>query len=194
MSRGEQQITRNLTDQQLAQQNQAISQEGQSDTQDRSLLMPTIQSLLNSQDYTPQQQSAITQQSLGASNTAFDAWREKAANRTAVTKNCVTGFEYSTTPDGGITVVKIGVAPNPATTTASGSASVSAQFTQCAPVRRRSLLGPHHGPRSQRKRSLFCRSGLSVRTAHAGVAIQSGDLGRVMESTQSVRGGVSELA
>jgi hypothetical protein len=87
MSRGAQQTTRNLTDQQLAQQNQAISQESQSDTQDRSLLMPTIQSLLNSQGYTPQQQSAITQQSLGASNTAFDALREKAANRTAATNN-----------------------------------------------------------------------------------------------------------
>ncbi len=33
-----------------------------------------------------------------------------------VTKNCVTGFEYGTTPDGGITLVKIGVAANPATT------------------------------------------------------------------------------
>jgi hypothetical protein len=87
MSRGAQQTTRNLTDQQLAQQNQMISQENQSNTQDRSLLMPTITSLLNSQGFTPQQQSAITQQSLGASNTAFDALREKAANRTAATNN-----------------------------------------------------------------------------------------------------------
>src|ERR1700688_1073394 len=87
MSRGAQQTTRNLTDQQLAQQNQMISQEGQSDAQDRSLSMPTIQSLLNSQGYTPQQQSAITQQSLGASNTAFSALQEKAANRTAATNN-----------------------------------------------------------------------------------------------------------
>ena len=88
MSRGVEQTTLNLTDQQLAQQNQMISQEGQSDTQDRSLLMPTIQSLLNSQGYTPlQQQWAITQQSLGASNTAFNALQEKAANRTAATNN-----------------------------------------------------------------------------------------------------------
>ena len=87
MSRGAQQTTRNLTDQQIAQQNQAISQESQSDSQDRSLLMPTIQSLLNSQGYTPQQQSAITQQSMGASNTAFNALQEKAANRTAATNN-----------------------------------------------------------------------------------------------------------
>ncbi len=87
MSRGAQQTTRNLSDQQLAQQNQMISQENQSDTQDRSLLMPTIQSLLNSQGYTPKQQSAITQQSMGAANTAFDALRERAANRTAATNN-----------------------------------------------------------------------------------------------------------
>jgi hypothetical protein len=87
MSRGAQQTTRNLTDQQLAQQNQAISQESQSDSQDRSLLMPTIQSLLNSQGYTPQQQSAITQQSLGAANAAFNALQEKAANRTTATNN-----------------------------------------------------------------------------------------------------------
>ena len=87
MSRGAQRTTRQLTDQQLAQQNAQIGQESQSDAQDRSLLMPTIQSLLNSQGYTPQQQSAITQQSLGASNTAFDALRERAANRTAATNN-----------------------------------------------------------------------------------------------------------
>ena len=83
MSRGAQRTTRQLTDQQLAQQNAQIGQESQSDAQDRSLLMPTIQSLLNSQGYTPQQQSAITQQSLGAANTAFDALRERAANRTS---------------------------------------------------------------------------------------------------------------
>jgi len=87
MSRGAQQATRNLTDQQLAQQNQMISQESQSDAQDRSLLVPTIQSLLNSQGFTPQQQSAITQQSLGASNTAFNALQERAANRAAATNN-----------------------------------------------------------------------------------------------------------
>jgi len=55
---------------------------------------------------------------------------------TAATKNCVTGFEYGTTPDGGTTLVKIGVAPNPATTAASGATSVSVQFTQ----------GPPYGP------------------------------------------------
>jgi hypothetical protein len=52
---------------------------------------------------------------------------------TTVTKNCVTGFEYGTTPDGGTTLVKIGIAANPATTAASGSTSVSVQFTQGPP-------------------------------------------------------------
>jgi hypothetical protein len=49
MSRGAQQATRNLARQQLARQNQASSQENQSERQDRALLMPPIQSLLNSQ-------------------------------------------------------------------------------------------------------------------------------------------------
>lgn len=87
MSRGAQKTTRALTDQQLAQQNQLISQANQQGSQDRSLMMPTIQSLLNSQGFTPQQQSTITQQSLGAANTAFDALRQRAANRTAATNN-----------------------------------------------------------------------------------------------------------
>jgi hypothetical protein len=52
---------------------------------------------------------------------------------TAVTKNCVTGFEYGTTPDGGITLVKVGIAANPATTAASGATSVSVQFIQGPP-------------------------------------------------------------
>jgi hypothetical protein len=81
------QHTRNLTDQQLALQNQLISQSNQQGQQDRSAMMPTITSLLNSQGYTPQQQSAITQQSMGAANTAFDALRERAANRVAATNN-----------------------------------------------------------------------------------------------------------
>jgi hypothetical protein len=87
MSRGAQRTVRQETEQQLGQQNQLISQANQSGQQDRSLLMPTISSLLNSQGYTPAQQSAITQQSLGAANTAFDALRERAANRQAATNN-----------------------------------------------------------------------------------------------------------
>jgi hypothetical protein len=91
MSRAAEQTTRKLTDQQLAQQNQLIAQSNQQGGQDRSLLMPTIQSLLDSQGYTPQQRSDITQQSLGAANTAFDALRQRAANRLAATHNAA-GF------------------------------------------------------------------------------------------------------
>ncbi|MGB8675487.1 MAG: hypothetical protein WCD27_14135 [Candidatus Acidiferrales bacterium] len=87
MSRGAQRTTRQLTDQQLSQQNQLISQANQQGSSDRSLMMPAIQSLLDSQGYTPQQQSAITQQSMGAANTAFDALREQAANRAAATND-----------------------------------------------------------------------------------------------------------
>ena len=79
MSRGAERTTRKLTDQQLTQQNQLISQSNQQGQQDRSLLLPTIQGLLSSTGYTPQQQSDITQQSLGAANTAYDALRESAA-------------------------------------------------------------------------------------------------------------------
>jgi hypothetical protein len=91
MSRGAQRTTRQLTDQQLGQQDQMISQENQNASQDRSLMMPTIQGLLNSQGFTPAQQSAITQQSMGAANTAFDALRQRAANRAAAT-NDTAGF------------------------------------------------------------------------------------------------------
>jgi D-alanyl-D-alanine dipeptidase len=87
MSRAAERSTRKLTDRQLAQQNQLISQASQQGAQDRSLLMPTVQSLLSSEGYTPQQRSAITQQSLGAANTAFDALRRRAANRLAATRN-----------------------------------------------------------------------------------------------------------
>jgi hypothetical protein len=87
VSRGAERSTRQLTDEQLGQQDQLISQANQSATSDRSLMLPAIQSLLNSQGYTPQQQSDITQQSLGAANTAFDALRERAANRVAATNN-----------------------------------------------------------------------------------------------------------
>jgi len=57
MSRGAEHTTHHLIDQRLAQQS---NQQG---SQDHSLLLSTIQSLLNSTGYTPQQQSDITQQS-----------------------------------------------------------------------------------------------------------------------------------
>jgi hypothetical protein len=46
MGRGAQQQTRQLTDQQLTLQNQMLGQENQQTQQDRTLLMPTISSLL----------------------------------------------------------------------------------------------------------------------------------------------------
>ena len=95
MSRGAQRSTRQLTDQQLSQQNQLISQSNQEGTQDRSLLLPTIQSLLTSPGYTPAEQSAITQQSMGAANTAFDALRERAANQAAATNDTAAAPELT---------------------------------------------------------------------------------------------------
>jgi len=95
MSRGAQHSTRQLTDQQLAEQNQLISQSNQQGTQDRSLLLPTIQSLLTNPGYTPAEQSAITQQSMGAANTAFDALRERAANRAAATNDTAAAPELT---------------------------------------------------------------------------------------------------
>jgi hypothetical protein len=52
---------------------------------------------------------------------------------TTVTTNCVNGFEYGTTPDGGKTLVKIGVAPNPTPAIGNTATSVSVQFTQGPP-------------------------------------------------------------
>lgn len=91
MSRAAQQQTRNLTDQQLALQNQLLGQENQNSNQDRSLLLPTIQNLLTNPGYTPAQQNAITQEGMGSARTAFDALRESAQNRVARTNNAA-GF------------------------------------------------------------------------------------------------------
>ena len=49
-----------------------------------------------------------------------------------VTKNCVSGFEYGTTPDGGTTLNKIGTVGNP-TPAGSGATAVTASFTQGPP-------------------------------------------------------------
>ncbi|HKQ87274.1 MAG TPA: hypothetical protein VJS43_10975 [Candidatus Acidoferrales bacterium] len=87
MSRAAQRSTRALSDQELAQQNQLISQINQQAQQDRSALLPSVKGLLASPGFSPQQRSDITQQSLGAANTAFDALRERAANRAAATNN-----------------------------------------------------------------------------------------------------------
>jgi len=87
MSRAAQQQTQQLTQQQLAQQNQLIGQANAEGRQDRALLLPNIEQLLNSPGYTPAEQSAIEQQGMGAARTAYDALRETAANRVARTNN-----------------------------------------------------------------------------------------------------------
>lgn len=87
MSRAAQQKTQQLTQQQLASQNQLISQANQQGQQDRSLLFPGIEQLLNAPGYTPAEQSAIEQQGMGAARTAYDSLRESAANRVARTNN-----------------------------------------------------------------------------------------------------------
>jgi hypothetical protein len=87
MSRGAQQKTQQLTQQQLASQNQLISQANQQGLADRQLLLPGIEQLINNPGYTPAQQSAIEQEGMGAARTAFDALRESAANRVARTNN-----------------------------------------------------------------------------------------------------------
>ncbi|MGH9702067.1 MAG: hypothetical protein ACRD4K_01735 [Candidatus Acidiferrales bacterium] len=69
MSRA-QQTTRQAVDNQLATQNQLLQQANQLSAQDRSLALPGIQALLNSQGYSPAEQSAITQQGMGATQTA----------------------------------------------------------------------------------------------------------------------------
>ena len=87
MSRAAQRSTRALSDQELAQQNQLISQMNQQSQQDRNALLPGVERLLTSPGFSPQERSDVTQQSLGAANTAFDALRERAANRAAATNN-----------------------------------------------------------------------------------------------------------
>lgn len=85
MGRGSEKQTRRLVDQQLALQNQLIQQQQAEREQGRSLLLPQIQGLLTSQGYSPQEQSDITQQTLGGVRTALDAMRERAQNRLAST-------------------------------------------------------------------------------------------------------------
>jgi hypothetical protein len=50
----------------------------------------------------------------------------------SVTKNCVSGFEYGTTPDGGTTLTKVGTVGNPTPST-TGPTAVTTSFTQGPP-------------------------------------------------------------
>ncbi len=51
----------------------------------------------------------------------------------AVTKNCVSGFEYGTTPDGGTTLVKLGTVANPTTSATGTATNVTVTFVQGPP-------------------------------------------------------------
>src|SRR5579872_299279 len=87
MGRGAQTQTMQMTDQQLASQNamnQALYNQGQSLS---NTAAGGYQSLLANPGYTPAQQSAINNQSMGALASAFGALAQSAANRTARTRN-----------------------------------------------------------------------------------------------------------
>jgi hypothetical protein len=87
MGRGAQAQTMQMTDQQLANQNamnRALYDQGQSLS---NTAAGGYQSLLANPGYTPAQQSAINNESLGALSSAFGALAQSAANRTARTRN-----------------------------------------------------------------------------------------------------------
>ena len=87
MGRGAQTQTMQMTDRQLANQNainRALYNQGQSLS---NTAAGGYQSLLANPGYTPAQQSAITNQSMGALASAFGALAQSAANRLARTRN-----------------------------------------------------------------------------------------------------------
>ena len=53
----------------------------------RSFLEPEYRALATSEGYSPEEQSAITQESLGSVGNTFDAYRDRATNRVARTGN-----------------------------------------------------------------------------------------------------------
>lgn len=87
MGRGAQTQTMAMTGQQLANQNamnQSLSNQNQSLS---STTASGYQNLLANPGYTPAQQSAITNNSMGALSSAFGALAQSAANRVAQTNN-----------------------------------------------------------------------------------------------------------
>jgi hypothetical protein len=87
MGRGAQQQTMNMTDQQLAAQNAMNQQIYNQSNAFANSAAAGYQNLLSNPGYTPQQQAAITNQSMGALGSAFSALASSAANRTARTRN-----------------------------------------------------------------------------------------------------------
>ena len=87
MGRGAQAQTRDLTDQQLTQQNAMNDQLYNQGQQLEGTTAAGYQNLLANPGYTAAQQSAITNQSMGALGSAFAALASNAANRQARTRN-----------------------------------------------------------------------------------------------------------
>ena len=63
---------------------------------------------------------------------SFDYGVDPGCNATPA-KNCVTAFEYGTTPDGGVTLNKIGTVPNPNPVPTTLSNGITAAFKQGPP-------------------------------------------------------------
>ena len=91
MGRGAQAQTRQLTDQQLANINALNQQVLGQRQQTGDLLNSQFQGILNNPGLSPADQAAVTANSQGAINSAFDALQQSAANRLARTRNAA-GF------------------------------------------------------------------------------------------------------
>jgi hypothetical protein len=87
MGRGAPAQTRTLVDQQLASQNAMNQQLYQQNQALGNQVAAGYQNQLASPGYTPAQQSAVSNQSMGALASAFAALASNAANRTARTRN-----------------------------------------------------------------------------------------------------------
>jgi len=91
MGRGAQNATIQASDQERATIDALNQQLLNQRNQLQGNLLPQYQSILNNPGYTPEQQAAITGQSMGALASAFDSLRQSAQNRVARTRNAA-GF------------------------------------------------------------------------------------------------------
>jgi len=87
MGRGAQAETRSQVDQQLAAQNAYNQQMAAQQQTQRNQIAAGYQNQIANAGYTPEQQSAISNQSLGSLGSAFAALAQSAANRSARTRN-----------------------------------------------------------------------------------------------------------
>jgi phage-related protein len=91
MGRAAQNATMNASNQERANIDALNQQFLNQSSQLQNILTPQYQSILNNPGYTPQQQAAITGQSLGALSSAFGSLQQAAQNRAARTRNAA-GF------------------------------------------------------------------------------------------------------